>query len=201
MLVSQNSSFSPHMCICLLWQWVLLWLPWKGSWIWPQISGSKTGLFSKPTTVLPSLKLGVTWTGSESSEYSYFPQSEAFPSGSTESLKWHHCRSSCPAPLLRAMSCWVLSISKDRDFTASLHVFFQYWWPSQWKSVELFFFCVFWVIFWVINKLFPDVCVPVHTRWTVQEAAHLLLKLHSLTFAFWSKTRGCISYLNYWVLP
>lgn len=142
MLISQNSSSSPHMCICLLWQGGLVWLPWKRSLIWPQFSGSKTGLFSKPATVL-NLMLGVTGTGSGSLGYSCFQQSEAFPSGWTDSqsLRWHLCRSSCPAPLLRAMSCWVSSISKDRDFAAPLDDFFQYWWTLTVKKAWSFFLC------------------------------------------------------------
>lgn len=65
MLISQNSSFSPHMCVCLLWQGGLVWLPWKRSSKWPQFSGSKTGLFSKPAAMLSNVMLGVTRTGSE----------------------------------------------------------------------------------------------------------------------------------------
>lgn len=193
MLISDRTVPSaPHVCICLLWQWVLVWLPWKRSWIWPQFSGSKTGLFSKPASVLSNLKLAVTWTGSESLEYGYFQQSEAFPNGCTDSqchwgdtsadhLVQLHCSEPCHAgfwvsPKTEASQLlWMTSSSIDD--------------PHSEKSVGLFF--VFWVIFWVIHKLFPDFCVTVLTRWTVQEAARLLPKLHSLSLALWSKTRDC----------
>lgn len=80
-----------------------------------------------------------------------------------------HCSEPCHSDFETEASQlpWVISSSVDA--------------PHRERSVGLFF--VFWVILCVIHKLFPDFCVTVHTRWTVQKAAHLLPKLHLFGFA------------------
>lgn len=65
-----------------------------------------------------------------------------WPDRLTESPRWHLCRSSCPAPLLRAMSGWVLSISKDRGFTTSLDMISSSIDDPHSEKIVGFLFCV-----------------------------------------------------------